>query len=291
MKSNYQLSPTLKTNSTLYRFNLRGNDTNLGFTLVELSIVLMIIGLLVSGILVGKDMIRAAEMRSIITEKDEVQTAVMLFKNKYLGLPGDLSNATDFWGTMPTGTCSNTVAGASGGTGTQTCNGNGDGMINGAELNSNANAEAVLFWQHLSNAKMIKGTYSGIWTNWADTKTYYSSKMMTAYWYVDSFTGATSIDLVLFEGDYGNSLFHRGPSDNNPDSEEDKSFVLTPMEAWNIDKKIDDGLPGVGKVNTLERDGANCNTLAASATNPAASYSYNLGYKGIACSLNFKNMF
>jgi prepilin-type N-terminal cleavage/methylation domain-containing protein len=75
-----------------------------GFTLVELSIVLMIIGLLVSGILVGKDMIRAAELRSITSEKDQFQTAVNLFKNKYLGLPGDLSNATAFWGVMPTGT-------------------------------------------------------------------------------------------------------------------------------------------------------------------------------------------
>ena len=262
-------------------------DFNKGFTLAEISIVLMIIGLLVSGILVGQDMIRAAEMRSIITEKDEVQTAVMLFTNKYSELPGDLSNATDFWGTMPTGTCSNTVAGASGGTGTQTCNGNGDGLIiSNTALNSNSNSEFVLFWQHLSNAKMIKGTYSGIWTNWADTKTYYSSKMMTAYWYVDNITALPS-DLIWFEGNYGNSLLHRGPADMSANT----SFVLTPMEAWNIDKKIDDGLPGVGKVNILERDGANCNTLAASATTPAASYSYNLGYKGTACSLNFKNMF
>jgi hypothetical protein len=83
----------------------------------------------VSGILVGKDMIRAAELRSITSEKDQIQTAVMLFRNKYLGLPGDLSNATAFWGTMPTGTCSNTVAGASGATGTQTCNGDGDSKI------------------------------------------------------------------------------------------------------------------------------------------------------------------
>jgi prepilin-type N-terminal cleavage/methylation domain-containing protein len=84
-----------------YNYSLPRNH---GFTLVELSIVLMIIGLLVSGILVGKDMIRAAELRSITSEKDQFQTAVNLFKNKYLGLPGDLSNATAFWGVMPTGT-------------------------------------------------------------------------------------------------------------------------------------------------------------------------------------------
>jgi prepilin-type N-terminal cleavage/methylation domain-containing protein len=135
---------------------------NSGFTLVELSIVLLIIGLLASGILVGQDMIRAAELRSITTEKDQIQTAVMLFKNKYLGLPGDLSNATAFWGTMPTGTCPN----ASGGNGTQTCNGNGDGnIIINAVLNYNS--ESVLIWQHLSNAGLIEGKYTGIWTAWS----------------------------------------------------------------------------------------------------------------------------
>ncbi|MFM7859741.1 MAG: type II secretion system protein, partial [Flammeovirgaceae bacterium] len=71
-------------------------DFNKGFTLAEISIVIMIIGLLVSGILVGQDMIRAAEMRSILTEKDKIVTKVNLFRNKYLALPGDMSNATEF---------------------------------------------------------------------------------------------------------------------------------------------------------------------------------------------------
>jgi prepilin-type N-terminal cleavage/methylation domain-containing protein len=155
------LSFVYRRNSIDYRLHRNGKSCN-GFTLVELSIVLLVIGLITSGVLVGKDMIRAAELRSITTQKDQVETSVMLFKNKYLGLPGDLNNATAFWGTMPTGTCSNTFVGASGGTGTQTCNGNGDGNLQfSVGVAWNSNPEFSLFWQHLSNAGLIEGVYNG----------------------------------------------------------------------------------------------------------------------------------
>jgi prepilin-type N-terminal cleavage/methylation domain-containing protein len=268
------------------------NRRNNGFTLVELSIVLVIIGLLTSGILLGKDLIRAAELRSITSEKDQIQTAVMLFRNKYLGLPGDLSNATDFWGTMP-GTCSNTAAGASAGTGTQTCNGDGDGIMD-TDVAFDSNAEFVLFRQHLSNAGLIEGQCTGIFTGWGNLGEFYVSKSGNNNWFHpnsmdNSFSGIVPItSTAMFEGgDYGNSLvFNQGTvTIANP-----YALVLTPSEAWGIDRKIDDGLPGVGKMVTRERNGVNCNTLAASAITPAASYSYNLSHEGIACELEFKNM-
>jgi len=62
-----------------------------GFTLIELSIVLVIIGLLVSGVLVGRDLIAAAELRSQISQIEGYNTAVRTFQLKYGGLPGDLS--------------------------------------------------------------------------------------------------------------------------------------------------------------------------------------------------------
>jgi prepilin-type N-terminal cleavage/methylation domain-containing protein len=270
---------------------------NHGFTLVELSIVLMIIGLLVSGILVGKDMIRAAELRAITSEKDQIQTAVYLFRNKYLGIPGDLTNATAFWGVMPTGTCSTTTAsGASGGTGTQTCNGNGDNKVTGSIDDPGGNYEMVLFWQHLSNAGLIEGKYTGVFTGWGNAGEFYFSKSGNNNWFSPTdytHLGADGIipvsHLTSFEGnDYRNSLAllsglaAAGTYDPLP--------VVSPSEAWAIDKKIDDGLPGIGKTVTRERNGVNCNTLAASDTTPAASYSYNLSYEGIACELEFKKM-
>src|SRR6201999_1632157 len=62
-----------------------------GFTLIELSIVLVIIGLIVGGVLVGQDLIRAAAVRAQISQIEKYQTAVNTFRGKYGGLPGDLS--------------------------------------------------------------------------------------------------------------------------------------------------------------------------------------------------------
>ena len=67
-----------------------------GFTLIELSIVIVIIGLIAGGILVGKDMIRAAEIRAIATELQHYRAAVKTFEATYDALPGDMTNATEF---------------------------------------------------------------------------------------------------------------------------------------------------------------------------------------------------
>lgn len=84
-----------------------------GFTLIELSIVLVIIGLIVSGILVGRDLIRAAELRADISGVEKFGQAINAFRLKYNCLPGDCANATQF------------LEGA--------YNGNGDGHITSTE--------------------------------------------------------------------------------------------------------------------------------------------------------------
>src|SRR5580700_8566203 len=64
-----------------------------GFTLIELSIVLVIIGLIVGGVLVGQDLIRAAGVRATISQIEKYNTAVNTFRAKYNNqLPGDISN-------------------------------------------------------------------------------------------------------------------------------------------------------------------------------------------------------
>ena len=69
-----------------------------GFTLVELAIVLVIIGLIVGGVLVGQDLIKAATVRSTVTDIEKYNGAVTTFRSKYNGLPGDLlaSKAVEF---------------------------------------------------------------------------------------------------------------------------------------------------------------------------------------------------
>ena len=133
-----------------------GVTSSRGFSLIELAIVLVILGLLAGGILAGQSLIRSAEVRSVLTDFDRYRLALIIFQERYTYLPGDMPNATIFWGAMTVGTCPN----ATGGTGTQTCNGNGDGII--TDGSAGVTEERFTFWQHLANAGMIEGNYTGI---------------------------------------------------------------------------------------------------------------------------------
>lgn len=65
-----------------------------GFTLIELAIVLVIIGLVVGSVLVGRDLIHVAMLRAQISDLIKYETAVRTFQGKYNALPGDMANAT-----------------------------------------------------------------------------------------------------------------------------------------------------------------------------------------------------
>lgn len=130
-----------------------------GFSLVELSIVLVILGLLTGGILAGQSLIRASELRAVSTEINRYQTARYTFRDKYFALPGDMRNATSFWGNADTGAMGGECAAplTDAGTGTQTCNGDGSGRMDLA-------LEERRVWQHMANAGLIEGSYSGVGT-------------------------------------------------------------------------------------------------------------------------------
>ncbi len=69
------------------------------FTLVELSVILVVIGLVVGGIMVGRNLIESGRIRAQITQISDIETQINTFKVKYNCLPGDCSNATEFLGT------------------------------------------------------------------------------------------------------------------------------------------------------------------------------------------------
>jgi prepilin-type N-terminal cleavage/methylation domain-containing protein len=96
------------------------------FSLIELVVVLVIIGLIVDGITSGQNLIRSAQLQSVITDVKKYEAAVAAFQERYFQLPGDMSNATDFWGAAHTtaSTCYTTAS-----TGEETCNGDGNGSI------------------------------------------------------------------------------------------------------------------------------------------------------------------
>ncbi|MEJ0009143.1 MAG: prepilin-type N-terminal cleavage/methylation domain-containing protein [Alphaproteobacteria bacterium] len=70
------------------------------FTLVELAIVLVIIGLLVGGVLVGADLIKSAQFYALNQGKEDIVAAAMTFRDKYGRLPGDWMHATDTFGIL-----------------------------------------------------------------------------------------------------------------------------------------------------------------------------------------------
>ncbi len=254
---------------------------NSGFSLLELSIVLVIIGLIAGGIVAGSSMIRAAELRAVATEFTQYQTAVNTFRDKYLGLPGDLKNAEQFWGTAHAtdATCITTAS-----TGIETCNGNGDGNM----LFSTRSAEPYRFWQHLANAGLVSGAFNGAS---GANNVYYDadigenipeSKLSGAGWhaYRHNSSGAYGGDTASFEGNFGNFFFYGG----NQTTDLPTDTILTSTEAWSLDKKIDDGKPAQGNVWSYRwatcTDATNFSEITAN---------YDLDDDSQACSLMFIN--
>lgn len=104
-----------------------------GFSLVELSIVMSIIGLLVGGVLAGQSLINGQRKNAVISKMNSLRVAYNQFKIKYGYPAGDLPTATQIWGRADNGTpvTSNCASPSSDNANPKgTCNGNGNGRIN-----------------------------------------------------------------------------------------------------------------------------------------------------------------
>jgi prepilin-type N-terminal cleavage/methylation domain-containing protein len=213
-----------------------------GFTLIELSIVLVIIGLIVGGIMTGQNLIAAAAVRAQITQIEKFNTAANTFYGKYGYLPGDLPApmAAQFGFVSRAGTAGR---------------GDGNGIIQGYSYNlgtvGNGNVlggETVFFWEDLSSAHLISDSFStatdaNINTpgpNVTNLSPYIPAAKIGGgnYIAIYNLNGA-----VYFMLDAVTLVDNNGTMYSNP--------ALTVMQAYNIDKKIDDGLPQTGRAIAL----------------------------------------
>ncbi len=111
-----------------------------GFTLIEIAIVLVIIGLLLGGILKGQELITQGRIRNVSNDFQSVTAAINLYQDRYRALPGDDASAAARW--------------------SATANGNGDGVFAppyNSACTATSTAEACLFWQHLRLAGLVGG--------------------------------------------------------------------------------------------------------------------------------------
>lgn len=214
-----------------------------GFTLIELSIVLTVIGLLIGGILTAQDVIRAARINATIAKVQKYHTAVIAFDTKYNAIPGDLNfNLANSYNLNP-------PAGA------LISGGDGNGLIesSGADK-AYFLGEPVLFWWELSAAGLINGTYgSQATTSGALAANITSIALANAYMPPTKLGQNSSINVV--SGNHTNyfliSGFGSGTITAATGAYADQTNPLTPFEAYSIDIKIDDGLPGSGSVQAM----------------------------------------
>lgn len=236
-----------------------------GFTLIELSMVVVIIGLIVGGVLVGNELIEAAKARGAMSEVDQIQTAAHTFRLKYNGLPGDIRDADKLG--LP-----KIVSGFG-------ANGNGNRLIESHANTGYQAGEVILFWRHLKAARLFDSSVDETLTdscapnispnpNIEQFKQYYPySKALS--------NGASWIAFPGYS-EASDSTWGTGPTHGGSLSGKNYLFLAVPYyhstcqmvinSAWTnafhprvaayIDSKMDDGLPESGKVMIVHNTGA-----------------------------------
>lgn len=244
-----------------------------GVSLLEIALVAVIAGLLVGGFLMLQNAKSSAALRNLQADIAQITAATRNFHDKYSQLPGDMDDATKYWGTA-TGDCAKpagTVDSKSG-----TCNGNGDGHIGEGFA---VQTEVLRAWDHLARA----GMYPGSWTGTASVAPHQSvagdNPGVNLPVTRDIFDGDKQGPLpaayrLMYAngspGDFyeaasaGNYLYLAGRINACCGAPYVDGGVIRAADAYRLDTKLDDGRPDLGKVQIKNGYFAGCATSNAS---------------------------
>lgn len=208
--------------------NLKELKNEKGFTLVELAIVMIIIGLLIGGVLKGQELIKNAEITSTVAQTKAVEAAVSTFQDMYGGLPGDLASADT------------RIANCTG------CDAYGDGNNSlDDDLTDWPASEGTLFFVELAAADLVGGVANDGSGVWGDA---FPEAKAGGGFIVGSSAGGAFIGGNEKPGVYlGTALTYGDFSAGD---------TLTPNQAARIDRKLDDGNAETGSVVLLVDAGA-----------------------------------
>lgn len=231
---------------------------NSGFTLIELSIVILIIGIIFTGVVSGTKLLEQAKLRQVIREFEEIKTAYKTFVATYEAVPGDMRTASAFFPNCGT-SGSNEI-----------CNGNGDSYITYDMGNSNfldqSGDEPARTFVHLNRAGIYdKGGLANIEfagsTDYANPDYHAKSDVLPGGYYIAAtpdagFTGGSnsSVPGTIYNPAPGpiisnfpilsNAVFLF--SERSAVANSDGRGMLTPFQSYQIDQKIDDGRTSAG---------------------------------------------
>lgn len=213
-----------------------------GFTLIELSIVLVIIGLIVAGVLVGQDLIKAAEIRAEVSELQNLDAAANTFHNKYGSIPGDIVNGVNFFAAADV---------AAGATCALTVPGNGS-LEDCAGTTATLDGEPAAFWKQLADAALIPNQITD--TNLIGGAAAPAAPTVIANAIPAAKIGKGNFVLVytggpgIVGGLAGQNVYRITGIKSFAVGAVTQANSLSPLDSLQIDTKKDDGLPGTGTV-------------------------------------------
>ncbi len=238
----------------MVKTTLTHDRSQAGFTLVELAIVMIIIGLLIGGILKGQELIQNAQVTSTASQVKAIEAAITTFRDSYAAVPGDMRNPGNRLPNCPAGSVCNVAnAGATG----------GNNRIDQApSVAAGAGTEATRFWSHLAAADLIGGV------DYASTDLSWGAALPAAEiggGFVVGYAGVVA-DLAgagpatINSGHYLSLRNTAGTAVANTNA----NAPIRPTQAARIDRKLDDGAPNSGSV--LAAGPAACATAGVNGT-------------------------